>query len=72
MDMARLIVILFLFAALVTAAAAVMNFLATAQTPPARTRRGIPEMTTRSLQNIAYALLLVLMFGVVTGWMSGG
>lgn len=70
--MARLILILAGVAALVLVAAIIARLSApldpAAPRPGARGGgRGVPD----TVKTMAYALLIVLMFGVVTGWLGG-
>lgn len=67
--MARLILMILFLAVLALALTAVWSFL-----------RGINSAASRSTQEVtlpdtfktaAYVLLIVLMFGVVTGWLTG-
>ena len=70
--MARLVIVLLLLIALVGALAAVLNGIAAMRQPAPARNLGWPEMTTKTLQNIAYALLILLMLLVVTGLAGGG
>lgn len=70
--MARIALVLILLLAVLGALAAVINGLARMREPVPDTATGWPEMTTKTLQNIAYALLVLLMLLVVTGLTGGG
>lgn len=70
--MPRIILILLLFSALVIAAASVRAYLAAGQRDRPGPPGGVPDMTTRTLRNIAFALLFLLQLGVVTGLLGGG
>ncbi|HKL68776.1 hypothetical protein [Salibaculum sp.] len=70
--MARLILILAAVATLVLIAGIMARLLAPLQ---AVAPRAVPQDGGRRLpdtiKNVAYALLIVLMFGVATGWLGG-
>ncbi|PWG15876.1 hypothetical protein [Salibaculum griseiflavum] len=70
--MARLILILALVAAVLLAAGIVARLLAPLEevAPRPIARRGGNRLPD-SIKNVAYGLLIVLMFGVVTGWLGG-
>lgn len=73
--MVRVIITLVLFASLVYAAAAVLRFLSIAT--GLQPRATLPHAGEREdsmpvlLRHVSFGLLLVLMIGVVTGWLGG-
>lgn len=66
--MARLILGLFLIAVIVLAALAVAKLFTPAAPLPARPREDAMPAVFR---NVAYALLVMLMVGIATGWLGG-
>ena len=66
--MTRLILLLLLFSAAVIAVSTVISLFQPTSTVPPRQQKEFPMPAT--FQYIAYALLIALMFGVVTGWLG--
>lgn len=66
--MFRLILVLVLLITLMLVIGALIN-AAKAATTSAQTALG--ENMPKSFQRIAYVVLILLMFGVVTGWLGG-
>jgi len=67
--MARLILMLLFFAALALAMTAAWTFVRTVSGAASRSTQEATLPDT--FKTVAYALLIVLMFGVVTGWLTG-
>lgn len=73
--MVRVVIILVLFASLVYAASAILRFLSIAA--GLQSRATLPHAGEREdsmpvlLRHVSFGLLLVLMIGVVTGWLGG-
>jgi hypothetical protein len=67
MRMARLILALLLFSAIVLAAGSVVRLLTMAGPAPAPRRE---DFMPAAFRNTAYVLLLLLIFGVATGWLG--
>lgn len=65
--MARLLIVLLLIGLVVFAIGAVTNMAKTVQTS-AHTALG--DDMPKTFQRIAYVVLILLMFGVVTGWLG--
>jgi hypothetical protein len=75
--MARLVLFLLLLAALATALAAVLTLARALRAPPAAPpsalRLGQPATETlmpRAVRLLAYALLLILLLGITSGWIG--
>lgn len=66
--MTRLILFLLMFSAVVIAVMSVMSLL---QTPNPAPRPSKDTLMPASVKNIAYVLLILLMFGVVSGVIGG-
>ena len=66
--MTRVILILFLISAVVLAATSVMALLNGPDT--SRATRKKEDTMPATFHMIAYVLLIILMFGVVTGWLG--
>lgn len=70
--MARLILVLLLVAAVLVMAQVVLRLLQPLEeVAPKPIARNGGNTLPDTFKNIAYALLIVLMFGVVTGWLGG-
>ncbi len=67
--MVRLILLLLIVATVVVVVGAIQSVFAPASAAPAPKRT---DPMPAALRNVAFALLIVLMFGVVTGWMVPG
>lgn len=67
--MTRLILLLLLFSAAMIAVSIIATLLQPNPTVLPRQQKESPMPAT--FQYIAYALLIALMFGVVTGWLGG-
>lgn len=73
--MVRLVIFLIFFAALVMAGTAVLRFVSAAA--GLNPRAASPPITKKEdpmpalMRNVAYVLLLALMFGITTGWLGG-
>ena len=66
--MTRVILLMLMFSAVVIAVTSVMSLLNTTPAPPRPTKdTSMPS----AIKNIAYVLLIVLMFGVVSGLIGG-
>lgn len=66
--MTRLILLLLLFSAVVIAVTSVLSLL---RTPDPAPRHSKDQTMPATVKSIAYVLLIVLMFGVVSGWIGG-
>ncbi|MCC7322026.1 MAG: hypothetical protein IT542_13740 [Rubellimicrobium sp.] len=75
--MARLIVGLVLFAAVVMAVSAILRLVSSVAALPGRCRDTTGTGTAKEdvmpaiLRNLSYGLLLALMVGISTGWLGG-
>ena len=72
--MARLILLLMLFAALTLAVAAAATALRALRAPPHRTPTTLPATTEdrmpQAMRNMAYVVLLLLLTGLTSGWLG--
>lgn len=74
---ARLIVIAFFVAVIVAIAAILLSFWTTATAPrntgpaQATARNKDAQMGPRNVQKMAYVALIVVLFGVTSGWLGG-
>ena len=73
--MVRLVIFLIFFAALILAGTAVLRFVSAAagfnSRSAAHTATKKEDSMPALMRNIAYVLLLALMFGITTGWLGG-
>jgi len=67
--MARLFIILLLIVVMVMAIGAVVNMAKSVQTSA---NLALGDNMPKTFQRIAYVVLILLMFGVVTGWLGAG
>lgn len=66
--MARIVLFLMLFAAIVLVAAAVMTLARTLAAPPVPREAGMPRVA----RTLAFVLLLLLLLGLASGFMGPG
>ncbi|SMY08729.1 hypothetical protein [Flavimaricola marinus] len=66
--MTRLILLLLMFSAVVIAVTSVMSLI---KAPSPAPRQSKDSFMPASVKNIAYVLLIILMFGVVSGVIGG-
>ena len=69
--MTRLILLALFVAAVLVAVTSVMALFSASDRSAGRTRNS-EETMPQTIQTIAYVALIILMFGVVSGWLGGG